>query len=90
MPISIVGVPQGIEIVGTQLWVYTSLKGRNHLAKYELSGSTLTAAPGVSADVMWAGEGEGSSTGTWNSAPAFFLGAHDTNRIGLLTPVLDE
>lgn len=90
MPISIVGVPQGIELVGTQLWVYTSLKGRNHLAKYELAGSTLTAAPGASADVMWAGEGEGSSTGTWNGAPAFFLGAHDTNRVGLLTPVLDE
>ncbi|WP_375388168.1 hypothetical protein [uncultured Amnibacterium sp.] len=89
MPIAITGVPQGIEIVDGQLWVYTSLKGRNHLEKYDLAGTTLTST-GLSADLMMSGEGEGSATGTWNNQPAFFIGAHDSNRVGMLVPVADE
>lgn len=93
MPITIKGVPQGIEAVGSQVWVYTSLKGKNHLAKYDLpAGGTMSpnAAVDTDKDLMWSGEGEGSATGTWNNQPAFFVGAHDANRIGILVPVADE
>jgi hypothetical protein len=97
MPITITGVPQGIELVGppsassTQLWVYTSLRGRNHLAKYDLPApASLSSTATSSGDLMWGGEGEGSALDSWNGAPAFFIGAHDTNRIGTLVPVADE
>jgi hypothetical protein len=96
--VAITGTPQGIELVGTQLWIYTSLKKVNHIAKYELSTTSPATGSGSSSDLMYAGEGEGlayqavvdpQSTGT--GLPGWmYVGAHSTNRIGLLLAVADE
>ncbi len=102
VPIAITGVPQGIDLVGQQLWIYTSMKKVNHIAKYDLSASTLLAAPAASteSDLHWAGEGEGmatvAATDTNDGLPAWiYVGAHaplpgGPNRLGQLVPVADE
>ena len=101
MPVAITGVPQGMDLVGQQLWIYTSLKKVNHVAKYDLSTNTLLSASSAStsADLYWGGEGEGmatvAATDTGDGLPAWiFVGAHDAlkggpNRIGELVPVTD-
>jgi hypothetical protein len=94
VPITISGVPQGIEVVGKQLWVYTSLKNRNHIARYDLSNETLLAGD----DLMNVGEGEGMAYASDVSGPDYgagtagwmYVGAHTTNRVGVLRPVADE
>ena len=102
VPVSITGTPQGMDLVGQQLWIYTSIKGMNHVAMYDLSASTLltAASAGTSADLMWGGEGEGMATvaapDTGDGLPAWiFVGAHDVlkggpNRVGELVPVTDQ
>lgn len=99
-PIAITGVPQGIDLVGGQLWIYTSIPGRriNHIEKYDpTTDALLPAAATPSADLYWGGEGEGMATVADSAAgeglPAgVYLGAHDPNRskpnhIGVLVPV---
>ncbi|GAA2749952.1 hypothetical protein [Amnibacterium kyonggiense] len=106
VPVSIDGVPQGIDLVGQQLWIYTSLKKVNHVAKYDLrSNALLTAsAATASSDLYWGGEGEGmatvQATDTGDGLPAWiYVGAHDLmykknplapNHIGQLVPVTDN
>lgn len=99
VPIAITGIPQGIELVGQQLWVYTSLKKKNHIARYDLAGNPVLGADG-SGDLMWGGEGEGlaalAAADTNDGLPGwFYVGAHgsaagDPNRVGRLVPVPDE
>jgi hypothetical protein len=102
VPIAIDGVPQGMDLVGQQLWIYTSLKKVNHVAKYDLSASTLltTSSASGSADLYWGGEGEGmaavAATDTNDGLPAWiYLGAHNPDRtapnfLGELVPVTDN
>lgn len=97
MPIGITGTPQGIEMVGQQLWVYTSLKKVNHIARFDLAGSApVQAAAGSDAtsDLMTVGEGEGlafQSGATGSALPGWiYVGAHSVNRVGLLVPVTDQ
>lgn len=97
VPVAITGMPQGMDLVGQQLWIYTSLKKVNHIAKYDLSASTLLTASAADAagDLYWAGEGEGmatvAATDTGDGLPAWiYVGAHSTNRIGELVPVTDQ
>ena len=96
VPIQITGMPQGIEMVGTELWVYTSLRKINHIARYDLSANaTLAATTGTpSADLAYAGEGEGLGVvagDPGNGLPAWiYVGAHSANRVGVLQPVADE
>ena len=96
MPITISGIPQGIEVVGNQLWVYTSLKKKNHIARYDLSQITTMPASTVGeSDLVYEGEGEGLGVDTVSGQPAFYIGAHDEiaggpNHIGVLVPVADE
>lgn len=102
VPIAITGVPQGIDLVGQQLWIYTSMKKVNHVATYDLSASTLLTAPAASteSDLSWGGEGEGlatvAATDTNDGLPAWiYVGAHaplpgGPNRLGQLVPVADE
>lgn len=102
VPISISGVPQGIDLVGQQLWVYTSIGKVNHVAKYDLSASSLITAAAASgaSDLYWQGEGEGMATvqasDTNDGLPAWiYVGAHDPakgalNHIGELVPVTDN
>lgn len=97
VPIAVSGMPQGMELVGQQLWVYTSLQKKNHIAQYDVSTMLPSASAGASADVMYAGEGEGlafqsppQGTTTGNALPEWiYVGAHSANRIGLLVPVAD-
>lgn len=88
VPIAITGVPQGLQMVGTELWVYTSLKGRNHLARYDVTDAGVIAASTGTAsfDLMNPGEGEGMSF----SDGSVYVGAHSANRVGVLVPVADE
>ena len=95
--VQINGVPQGMDLVGQQLWIYTSLKKVNHIAKYDLSTNTLLSASAATtgSDLYWGGEGEGMATvaasGTNDGLPAWvYVGAHGTNRIGELVPVTDQ
>lgn len=101
VPVSITGVPQGIDLVGQQLWIYTSVGKVNHVAKYDLGSSALLSASSAStaADLYWAGEGEGmatvAATDTNDGLPAWiYVGAHDAvkggpNHLGELVPVTD-
>ena len=83
-PISITGMPQGMEVVGDELWVYTSLKGANHVQRYPLGVAALSGS--TIFDLMYAGEGEGLAT----DAGLIYVGAHGPNRVGVLEPVADE
>jgi hypothetical protein len=103
VPIAITGMPQGLEVVGSQLWVYTSVKKFNHLAQFDLArllpaADPAAADPATSGDLVFPGEGEGMAY----QAPAdgqtsgtglpgwMYVGAHTANRIGLLFAVADE
>ncbi|GAA4754172.1 hypothetical protein GCM10025783_28990 [Amnibacterium soli] len=99
-PVSISGVPQGMDLVGQQLWIYTSTKKVNRVEKYDLTNSALyTAQASTSADLYWGGEGEGMATvaasDTNDGLPAWiFVGAHSAvkggpNMLGRLVPVTD-
>ena len=96
VPVAITGVPQGMDLVGPQLWIYTSVGKLNRVAKYDLTSSGLyTAAASTSADLYWSGEGEGmatvQATDTNDGLPAWiYVGAHSANRIGELVPVTDQ
>ena len=96
VPVAITGTPQGMDLVGQQLWIYTSVGKLNHVAKYDLTSSGLfTAAASTSADLYWNGEGEGMATvqadDTNDGLPAWiYVGAHSANRIGELVPVTDQ
>ncbi|RIX26548.1 hypothetical protein [Amnibacterium setariae] len=96
--VAIRGVPQGMDLVGGQLWIYTSLKGKNLVEKYDLDGSGLfTTAASTEGLLYWGGEGEGmatvQATDTGNGLPAWiFVGAHNPvkggpNLLGQLVPV---
>ena len=89
VPIAISGTPQGLDMVGTELWVYTSLRGRNRLARYAVtSDAVIAASTGTAAfDLMNPGEGEGFAAGADGSV---YVGAHGPNRVGVLVPVADE
>lgn len=80
--ITIDGVPQGMEVRGQDLWVYTSLRGHNHLARYDLGGGTATSG----FDLMNPGEGQGLAI----AGDATYVGAHGPNRLGVLEPVPNE
>ena len=84
-PITVTGVPQGIELVGQQLWVYTSLKRINHLAKYDLAA---VSTPSAESDLMNEGEGEGLAIDL--PTGSIYVGTHSANRVGRLLPVADE
>ena len=90
VPIVITGVPQGMEVVGTELWLYTSLKGRNRLAKYAVTNdAVISSSTGTAAfDLMNPGEGEGFAFSGVDGA--MYVGAHGPNRVGVLEPVADE
>jgi len=105
VPVSITGTPQGMDLVGQQLWIYTSFKKVNHVAKYDLNSTTLLQASAASSgsDLYWGGEGEGMATvaATDSSNPNdglpawIYVGAHapatgGTNLLGQLVPVADE
>jgi hypothetical protein len=96
--VTIRGVPQGMDLVGGQLWIYTSLKGKNLVEKYDLDGSGLfTTAASTEGLLYWGGEGEGmatvQATDTGDGLPAWiFVGAHNPvkggpNLLGQLVPV---
>ena len=96
--VTIRGVPQGIDLVGRQLWIYTSLKGKNLVEKYDLDGSGLSTTTASTEGLLyWGGEGEGMATvqaaDTGNGLPAWiFVGAHNPvkggpNLLGQLVPV---
>lgn len=90
VPIAITGTPQGLDVVGTELWVYTSLRGRNRLARYSVTNDAVIAAStGTAAfDLMNPGEGEGFAYGGIDGS--IYVGAHGPNRVGVLEPVADE
>ena len=94
-PVAITGVPQGMDLVGQQLWIYTSDVKQpgskvklNRVEKYDLTGTALyTAQAGASADLYWGGEGEGmatvAATDTNDGLPAWiFVGAHSATKGG--------
>ncbi len=91
VPISISGTPQGLDVVGTELWVYTSLRGRNRLARYSVTDDAVIAAgTGTAAfDLMNPGEGEGFAYAGGVDG-SIYVGAHGPNRVGVLVPVADE
>lgn len=97
VPIVVTGMPQGVELVGQQLWLYTSLRKKNHIAQYDLATMLPSAGADSSSDLMYAGEGEGLAatppapgTTTGTALPAWiYVGAHAANRVGQLVPVTD-
>jgi hypothetical protein len=99
-PVAITGVPQGMDLVGQQLWIYTSTSKLNRVEKYDLTSSALyTPQASTTADLYWGGEGEGMATvaasDTNDGLPAWiFVGAHSAtkggaNMLGQLVPVTD-
>jgi hypothetical protein len=100
--VAVDGMPQGLELVGQQLWIYTSLKKVNHIAKIDLATMLAPTGTDAASDLVWAGEGEGLGyqaalpgqvTGT--TLPGWmYVGAHDAlpggpNHLGALVPVTD-
>lgn len=87
LPIVIEGIPQGIEVVGDRLWVYTSLTKRNRIAQYDLA----TASLAVGSDLMNPGEGQGLAARLApDGTTSLYVGTHSVNRVGVLEPVADE
>ena len=86
-----------MDLVGQQLWIYTSPKTTNSVTRFDLNASALLTASAADAatPLYWAGEGEGmatvAATDTGDGLPAWiYVGAHSTNRIGELVPVTDQ
>lgn len=96
LPIAVTGMPQGIEMVGSELWIYTSLRDRNRIARYAVTGDQLAAATtgAASFDLMNPGEGQGLAFAAANTGSAMpgwiYVGAHGPNRVDVLEPVADE
>ncbi|MFD1720905.1 hypothetical protein [Amnibacterium endophyticum] len=86
--ISISGLPQGLQMIDGELWVYTSLRGRNRIARFAVTdGAVVAAGTGTAAfDLMNPGEGEGLAF----SDGSTYVGAHGGNRVGVLELVADE
>ena len=83
--VDVAGLPQGIELVHGELWVYTSLAGvGNRITRVNAStGATIDTI-----ELAMKGEGEGLAY----DAPTdtVFVGAHSGNRVGTLQAVPDE
>lgn len=65
LPVSIEGLPQGLEVVGRELWVYSSLPSGNRITRFTIGGTVadpqVTPVAGDAGVIALAalGEGEG-------------------------------
>jgi DNA-binding beta-propeller fold protein YncE len=84
VPLPDEGVPQGLEIVHGELWLYTSPPTGNRITRFDPATGRLLGT----IELAMSGEGEGLAVGA--ASGEVLVGAHGPSRVGILEAVPDE
>ena len=84
VPLKDQGVPQGLEVVGAELWLYTTVESGSRISRFDPATGALLGI----IELALTGEAEGLAYDA--SRDEVLVGAHSPSRVGILEPVPDE
>jgi hypothetical protein len=84
LPLQDEGVPQGLELVRGELWLYTTVEAGSRISRFDATTGALLGT----IDLALKGEAEGLAYDP--SRDEVLVGAHSPSRVGILEPVPDE